>query len=296
MRTPKPLVPVLGRPLLDRVLASLRAAHIAEVVVVLGADAKKVQSAIDLGPANVVVNPRFHEGMSSSLRLGVGRASAGTDALLVVLADQPFVSPRTLNALVKQHASGEGKILIPTYEGIRGNPVLLDASLAPELGQLKGDIGCRAIFPGHEAEIREVAVRDPGVLIDVDTPEELGRVERTLKDQPDPTAEELRPLVAERVALHGEGPVRALARSPIRPDVLALATELEKAREPFALATVVSVRPPTSGKPGFKAIIRPNRDVLGWVGGSCTGRVLLAEALKSMQDGLPRLIRLSPDA
>ncbi len=296
MGRPKPLVPVLGQLLLARVLGAIRASHVGETVVVLGSQAQRVRRAIDLRGATVVVNPEHEEGMGSSLRCGAAAASATSRGLLVVLGDQPFVDPATLNALIDRHAAGGGQIWIPTYEGVRGNPILLDRALVPELRQIGGDIGCRAIFPGHLDEIREFPVPDPGILIDVDTPEEVERLERALHGHTVPTREALKPLVADRIALHREGPVRALPRFRIRPDILALANELERAHEPFALATVVSVRAPTSGKPGFKAIIRPNREVTGWVGGSCTGRVLVSEALRSMSDGMPRLIRLSPDA
>ncbi len=295
MGRPKPLLPILGRPLLTRVLETVRSIDPAETVVVLGAEADRVRAGVDLRGTTVVVNPEFGEGMGSSIRRGAA-AAASTGPLLVVLGDQPFVEAATLEALIQRHASGHAKILIPTFEGVRGNPVLLDRALIPELGSLRGDLGCRALFPGHSADLVEVPVTDPGILIDVDTPEELARLEWTLEGSGPPTAATLRPLVADRLALHREGPVRGLPRGRIVPDVLALATELDHHREPFALATVVSVRPPTSGKPGYKAIIRPGGTVTGWVGGSCTGRVLVAEALESMKDGRPRLIRLSPDA
>jgi xanthine dehydrogenase accessory factor len=295
MGQPKPLVPLHGQPLLARVLKTIRQIHPARTVVVLGAAADQVRSAVDLEGTTVVLNPDFREGMGSSLRRGAAAADP-TGPLLIVLGDQPFVSGATVQKLLDRHASGDAKILVPTFEGVRGNPILLDPSVLPELDSIRGDIGCRAIFPGHIADLLEVAVPDPGILIDVDTPAELARLEEVLNGGDSPSAGALRPLVADRVALHRSGPVRGLAKTRIRPDVLGLATELVQARQPFALATVVSVTPPTSGKPGFKAIIRPSGEVTGWVGGSCTGRVLLAEALQSMKDGQPRLVRLSPDA
>ncbi|MCI4351883.1 MAG: NTP transferase domain-containing protein [Thermoplasmata archaeon] len=295
MGRPKALVPVLGQPLLARVLDTVRRLRPAETVVVLGSESDRIRKGIDLRDTTVVVNPDFEEGMSSSLRIGAAAAAPSSRPMLIVLGDQPFVAPATLEALIERHASGSAKILIPTFEGVRGNPILLDRVILPELDSLRGDIGCRGIFPGHTSDLVEVPVRDPGILIDVDTPAEVAQLERALEGHPEPTAGALRPLVAERVAVHRKGPVRSLSHVRILPNVLALAIQLENAREPFALATVVSVRPPTSGKPGFKAIVRPTGEVTGWVGGSCTGRVLVAEALQSMEDGLPRLVRLSPD-
>lgn len=295
MGRPKPLVPVLGQPLLSRVLETVRSVDPAETIVVLGADAERVRNSVNLRGATVVVNPEFGEGMGSSIRRGAAAArTAGP--LLIVLGDQPFVEAATLETLIQRHASSGGKILIPTFEGVRGNPVLLDRALVPELGALQGDIGCRALFPGHASDLVEVPVTDPGILIDIDTPDELAHLERVLHGVNSPTGATLRPLVAERLALHRVGPGRGLSRRRILPDMLARATDLVLAREPFALATVVSVQPPTSAKPGFKAIIHPDGRVTGWVGGSCTGRVLVAEALQSLKDGRPRLVRLSPDS
>lgn len=296
MGRPKPLIPVLGKPLLLRILDNLRRAKVTETVVVLGSEADLVRQQVDLRGTTVVLNPEFESGMSSSLRRGVAALSRAPTGILVVLADQPFVDPATVRTLAARHAGGDGRIFIPTFEGVRGNPVLLDRSLEPELKELHGDIGCRALFPLHQEEIREVSVPDPGILIDVDTPQELSRLEKSLDGSSAPTAEVLRRLVADRLVLHGSAPVRSLRRTGSRPDILALATELERAHEPFALATVVTAQPPTSGKPGYKALVRANREVVGWIGGSCSSRVLVSEALRSMEEGTPRLLRLSPEA
>lgn len=272
MGRPKPLVPVLGQPLLARVLETVRSVHPFETVVVLGADAERVRKGVDLSGTTVVVNPEFGEGMGSSLRRGAAAAAPSKGPVLILLGDQPFVSPATLRALVERHAAGTAKILVPTFEGVRGNPVLLDRAVLPELGDVRGDIGCRAIFPGHTADLVEVPVKDPGVLIDVDTPEELDRLEQALEGHPSPSAGALRPLVADRVAMHREGPVRGLSRTRILPDVFALATELERAREPFALATVVSVRPPRRVNPVSRpSFARTGRSSAGSVGAAPEG-------------------------
>ncbi len=75
-------------------------------------------------------------------------------------------------------------------------------------------------------------------------------------------------------------------------DLLVLAYELAQRREPFALATVVRCEPPTSAKPGAKALITPDGKLTGWVGGSCAEPVVIKEALKALGDGVPRFITL----
>jgi xanthine dehydrogenase accessory factor len=78
-------------------------------------------------------------------------------------------------------------------------------------------------------------------------------------------------------------------------DLLEQATGLKARGEPFALATVVACKPPTSAKPGAKAIVTADGTFVGWVGGSCAQPVVTAEALKALQEGKPRLVRLTPD-
>src|ERR1700675_4528785 len=77
--------------------------------------------------------------------------------------------------------------------------------------------------------------------------------------------------------------------------VFARAAELEAAGQPFAVATVVAVKRPTSARPGASGIIHPDGTIEGWVGGSCAQPVVVREALRSLVDGQPRLLRLSKD-
>src|SRR5262245_12746721 len=78
--------------------------------------------------------------------------------------------------------------------------------------------------------------------------------------------------------------------------IFARAAELEASGQIFAVATVVAVRRPTSARPGAAGIIHPDGTIEGWVGGSCAQPVVVREALRSMTDGQPRLLRLSKDA
>ncbi len=157
---------------------------------------------------------------------------------------------------------------------------------------ITGDQGCRAIFGHHMEQILEVPVNDPGVLIDLDTPEQVARSEAAVRE-----GQSLDCLLGD-VESHRnpEYSSGSLDLSKVRSDILSLAHELRSRNEPFVLATVVRVDRPASGRPGFKAIVRANRDLIGWLGGSCAESVLIAESLRALRDGLPRLVRLKPDA
>ncbi len=292
---PKPLAIVGDRPLLEHVLDSVRHSQVGQIVVVLGHEAERVHQAVALDGATVVLNRDYAAGMSTSIRAGLGALDPRSEAFLVVLGDQPFISPATLDVLIDQRSRSGAKILIPTFRGFRGNPVLVDRSLSAAVMSLSGDVGCRAIFGDHGDEILEVPVNDPGVLLDLDTKEDLERARQALERGT--SLESLAEAHLPNVHVHEHGArTRDRTRVRSRVDVLALAGELRSRDAPFALATVVRVVRPTSGKPGFKAIVRPNRELTGWVGGSCAESVVIAESLAAMRDGRPRLLRLSRDA
>lgn len=281
--------------MLARVLASVRAGGLGSIVVVLGDRADEVRAAVDLGGTTVVENPDYAEGMASSLRAGVRAVPAHVGHVMIVLADQPFVEPATFRRLAARAAEGNGRIFVPTFRGVWGNPVVFSTALAPEIATIRGDIGCRAMFPNHAEEIREVPVDDPGTLVDIDTEEELRAVEEPLA-RGAPLRVALERLSEPRWSLHAtphEHPVpKRLGR---RTDVGRLAQTMRDRSEPFALATVVRAVRPTSGRPGYAALIRPDGSHVGWVGGACTEHLLVTESLAALAEGTPRLLRVTPD-
>lgn len=166
----KQLAELDGRPLLEHALAAMAAAPVAEVVVVLGADADAVAAGVDLQGARAVVATGWAEGQAASLRAGV-EALAGTEAIVVVLGDQPRIAARAIAAVVAAREP-ELDAVRASYGGVPGHPVLLEAALYPALLALRGDVGAREVLRG--ARVRELAcdgLGDPG---DVDVPGDLG--------------------------------------------------------------------------------------------------------------------------
>jgi molybdenum cofactor cytidylyltransferase len=176
MGTPKQLLRLGGKSLLERTLENVRGSSVGEIVLVLGAAADEVLRQLPTDGIQVVVNPDFQQGMGASLRKGLAAVSASTEAAFVVLADQPFVHSSTLDQMIAYLAKHASQILLPLYRGFRGNPVLLGRSVFPELMNLTGDVGCRAIFGSHTQSIQRLAVNDPGILLDIDSAEDWERL------------------------------------------------------------------------------------------------------------------------
>jgi molybdenum cofactor cytidylyltransferase len=162
----------------ERLLASA----VDEVVVVLGRDARAVENALDALPVRCVVNARYAEGMSTSLHAGLTALTPGARAAVVALGDQPTVTPAIVDALVGAYAAGGAKIVAAAYQGVRGNPVLFDASLFPELLRTAGDEGARAVIAAEATRVRRVDFPFP-MPHDVDTPEDRAVVEREWRER-----------------------------------------------------------------------------------------------------------------
>jgi len=173
----KQLLRLGGSTLLDQVVHNLRGSRVAEIVIVLGHEAETIKQQTAVKNLKVVVNESYRQGMGTSLRAGLSALSSEVDAALIVLADQPFVRPATFDQIIDHYQQSNAQIVIPTYKGFRGNPVLLDRSVFPEVMALTGDIGCRAIFGNHLEGIAKVPVEDVGILLDLDSKEDVARLQ-----------------------------------------------------------------------------------------------------------------------
>lgn len=179
MGTPKQLLRIDGKTVLERTLENVRKSAIDEIVLVLGFAAEAVEKEISTQDIKVVRNAGYEQGMGTSLRAGIADVSDRTKAALIVLADQPFVQAATLNRLIEHHRAKKAQIVIPLFRGFRGNPVLLDRSIFPEMQALSGDVGCRALFGSHTENIHKLAVNDAGILQDIDSRDDFERLTRS---------------------------------------------------------------------------------------------------------------------
>jgi molybdenum cofactor cytidylyltransferase len=162
---------------LDQVVNNVCGSSVDEIVIVLGHLAETIKQSIATKSLKVVVNESYGQGMGSSLRVGLSALPAEVGAALIVLADQPFVRSATFDQIIDHYQQTSAQIVIPTYKGFRGNPVLLDRSVFSEVMALQGDIGCRAIFGNHLEGIFKVPVEDVGILLDLDSKDDVARLQ-----------------------------------------------------------------------------------------------------------------------
>lgn len=173
----KLLAEIDGTPMVVRVVAAVRAAAVAPIIVVTGHDDARVRAALAGWPISVVHNPEYDQGMSTSLRAGVGALPSDIDAALVCLGDMPRVGAAHITRLVAAFEPERGRaICVPVHAGKRGNPVLFGARFFADMDRLRGDTGARALLAAHADMVHGVPMDDGGVLLDVDTAAALAAV------------------------------------------------------------------------------------------------------------------------
>jgi len=171
----KMLLPFGGKPMLARVLESLRASrHIFSITVVTGHAEQEIRAAAgEYEGVGWTYNPDHAEGgMLSSIKTGMRALPDSCDAFFLALGDQPMVRPETLDALGEAWNPETAQIVLPAYGGKRGHPVLIARRFAPEILALGEMETLRTLMSRHAERIVEIAVPDPSTVQDVDTPED----------------------------------------------------------------------------------------------------------------------------
>jgi molybdenum cofactor cytidylyltransferase len=170
---PKQLLPYRGATLLDWVLGTARACPFDQLVVALGGAAGEVRERVDLGGVDVVVNDGYGGGCSSSIAAALGAVHPHCDVLVLLLGDQPGVTPATVRALLA--GRDDAPLAVCRYDDRRGHPVAFARSVFGELAELHGDKGVWKLLDRHGAAVAEVSV--PGLVPpDIDTADDYAAV------------------------------------------------------------------------------------------------------------------------
>jgi molybdenum cofactor cytidylyltransferase len=179
----KEVLPIDGEPMVRHVVGRLLTSKkIDEIVVVLGEQADEVGGAL-AGVLDerveLIGNPRYREGVGTSIAHGVRACSWGASPILIVPGDTPFFTTDDIDALVDAHSKG-AKIVAPVFRGRRGYPLLFDGVYREELEEMAGDAGADELFEREAPEVVEVERPEEGFLVDVNTMDDYQAVKAGL--------------------------------------------------------------------------------------------------------------------
>lgn len=183
MGSPKALLDFRGQPFVIRILEALEALDLKTRVVVVGPDESLIRPAIAVHDCLIVENPDVDGGPIASLRCALAVLDAARPpAALVWPVDLPHVRIATVERLVETYRRTPAPVVVPTFADRRGHPVIWDAALFQELMESPAATrdGARAVVHAHPADIRAVAVDDPAVVDQINTPEDYERLIRAI--------------------------------------------------------------------------------------------------------------------
>jgi len=167
----KLLMDVEGAALVRRTAAAVLSAGVSDVIVVTGHEPEKVRATLEGLEVRFVHNPRYAEGLSTSLLVGIDAVQPDASGAVVCLGDMPGIAAAHIDRLIAGFDPDAGReIGVPTHRGKRGNPVLWGRRFFQEMHEISGDVGARHLIGANESLVYEVEFDDTGVLMDLDTP------------------------------------------------------------------------------------------------------------------------------
>ena len=174
MGRPKALLPLRGKTFLENILEVIGATSIEHTVVVVGHHREEIEKCV-MPPVHVIFNPDYEQGMITSFQAGIRALPGQTSAALLFLVDHPLVDRTTIELLIAK--SVPDRIVLPVYQGRRGHPVLFGSDILQEILALPAFQGANIVVRKDPNRIVQVSVDAPGILVDVDTPDDFQRLQ-----------------------------------------------------------------------------------------------------------------------
>jgi molybdenum cofactor cytidylyltransferase len=168
--------------MVSRVVDNALSSAARPIIVVTGHLEADIRAAIANRPVTFVHAAKHADGLAESLKAGIAALPPDIAAVIVCLGDMPLVTGRTLDRLIAAWDPDEGRaIVVPTFKGKQGNPILWDRRFFPEILALSGDAGARALLQRHMELVAEIDVGDDAILRDFDTVESLATLPERLR-------------------------------------------------------------------------------------------------------------------
>lgn len=169
MKEPKLLLSYREKPMIRNVVDTIARSKVHETVVVLGANHEKIEEALTGSSVTYCANKNYKKGMLSSIQEGVKSMPASSDGCLVVLGDQPMITPEIINAIIDAYSRTQKGIVVPVFEKRRGHPVLIDRKYRNDVDSLDPEVGLRDLIWKFPDDIAEVKIDEEAIVRDIDT-------------------------------------------------------------------------------------------------------------------------------
>lgn len=169
----KLLLEINGEEIIGRVIKACSESQLENIILVYRT--KEVKEIGDRYGIKTVYNENAHLGQSEGMKLGIKEAHK-TDAYMFFVGDQPFLTPKLIDKIIKEYRETESSIVVPYYNGNRGMPMIISSMYKDELLNVVGDKGGRNIVNNNISEVKQIHIEDEKLGIDIDTPKDLKEI------------------------------------------------------------------------------------------------------------------------
>lgn len=183
MGTQKLLLPFGQNKVITHIINQLTNSIVTQAYVVVGHQPEQITEELSGKPVTIIPNPQYKTGMLSSVRAGIRNIPQDCEAILIVLGDQPSVTSKLIDEIVKEFPKTDKKIIVPKYNDKRGHPILISTIFKDEILTNFDDIGLCGLLRAHDSDIYEMNVSDSSVVTDMDYPEDYQREINKLENE-----------------------------------------------------------------------------------------------------------------
>lgn len=173
MGSPKALVPFRGVNFVLHLLSATHHQRVGVTRIILGAAAEEIRAKLEVPPEMIVVNSDWESGQLSSIHAAIRSLPPNTEGMILAPVDHPLISANLVSQLIKKFDSTDELIVLPTFHGRRGHPVIFRASLYDDLLGASPEVGARQVVWAREQQIAEVPTEEEGVVLNLNDPETL---------------------------------------------------------------------------------------------------------------------------
>ncbi len=171
------------KTILEKCLQTFLRSKVKEVVVVLNEKLREMETRLKQKRVKIIFNPEYRKGMSASIHYGLRVIHPKSQGVLIALGDQPNLNTKTINALIHHFQQSKKGIIVPSYLGKMGHPVLFHRKYFNDLFTLDGDRGGKSIIKKNEIDVEIVSTTSKGVIQDIDTWEDYQTLKRSCSSQ-----------------------------------------------------------------------------------------------------------------
>jgi len=176
MGCPKALLKIGDKTFLQHIAETLREGGVDDIVIVLGAEASAISLSLTWFGGEVVINSDWQNGQLASIVAGLEAIERRKpDAMLLCPVDHPLITPMLIMTLLHRWRETGKSIVIPTYQGRRGHPVIFSSTLFSEIKNSPTEIGARHVVWNHSDDVAEVETDNEGVVLNLDSPHDVAR-------------------------------------------------------------------------------------------------------------------------